>query len=213
MATHTIEDYKHYYEGCFGVNPKGNIVFVSEVHATPKKHMFELRGSLAHNNSWYPFKGLSEEISYPMPQMGYINLYDSVLLVKRIPARQWKRGLYKGAFDIETPAIVAEVDRHGIHEIRNVRKDSLEVIQNIIHRTYASPEAAIRDITTGNAMAVAVSPSMMMCITHTDKIALWHTGGLIGWIYGNKIYLEKGAWMFKEEVQQVFRTFEVIKYG
>lgn len=213
MAEHTIEDYKHYYEGCFGINSQGTIVYVESIEATPKKHVFALRGTAAIQNAWYPFKGLSSEVTYPMPQMGYVNVYDSSVLIRRVPARQWKRGLHKGAFDIATPQIVADVDRYGVHEIRNIRKDSLELVQNILNRTYPSYDHALQGILEGRLLSVAISHNLMLSVTNTDKAALYHTGGLIGWIDKNKVYVDKGAWLFKEEIQQVLPNVEVIKYG
>lgn len=208
----SLEDYKHFYEECFGKHGK-DIVFVSQTFYYPGSKRIGVKGHKIVDNMWYPFTAPQEEITYPMPELGYVNVKSVAAFITRFPTRQWKRGYSYKTLEIrhipkELMAIIYPLDR----DIAEGGVNVPETVYGLYNRIFPVPGAAIKSILERDAISVALTPQIAIAMTnHPEQLAIYYGESLIGAfaLPSRTIKIPAEASYFIPQIRQIFRTEEI----
>lgn len=194
-----LEDYRHYYDGCFGISDD-KVVYVHEISPSPRRNEYTITGTAVIDGMWQPVQTSSNKITFPTPVLGYINIQDIAVLIKRLPLRQWKRGIYRGGLKIDFPVGVTGELAFFPNSFRNLAIGQSVITEAIFKRTYPTYQEAIRQIIQGDAACRAISPTILLSATNTDKIAVYYDNSLIGMVDRGNIVLSESSKMFQQEL-------------
>lgn len=205
----TIDDYRHYFEECFGIY-EDTAVYVQKIEPGPTRGVFRINGLKVVNGMWYPFNGFSTKMLYPNPNLGYVNVYDAAVYVKRLPLRQWKKGLHKQILRITFPPAelmncVAEFE----HELRGLTNSSSVLVESLLYPKYPAYNDVLQAISNGTLLCRAVSSEVMLSATTTDKIGVYYAEMLIGFFSNGILFINKSSTMLVQHLKEVFPTTQV----
>jgi len=203
-----IDDYRHYYEGCLGLS-EGKVVYVNEIQATGGGHRYNILGTTVIDGMWHPITLVSDNITYPTPELGYINVFDIAVHMKRLPLRQWKRGLCKSVLKIDFPEVVIGELAFFPNEFRAINAGHSVVVEALFKRHYPTYDEAIRQIIRGEAACRALSPNILLTSTCSDKLGVYYDNSLVGMVDGRKLVLSESSRMFHQELEGISNNLQI----
>lgn len=213
----SLEDYRHYYEGCFGkYKGKKEVPVIFVENAVYKQEEIWIKGHIIMESMWHPVFVPAHTVVYPVPEMGYVNIEDTSVFVTRIPRRQWKKGYTRNTIDLcFVPSPAVNSLRFSLPVYQETNAGNISLLYNLYNRTFPSAEEAIRLLLEGEAIARALSPQIALCVAgYSEKLALYYSTDLVG-VYDTSssvIRIDRQVTDFIPEIKQIFtnNTIEII---
>lgn len=144
------------------------------------------------------------EISDPdlittFPRLGALNLTHSVVVIRRLAKRQWRKVLNAQVIQLHDP-FEEERDLLGLPRIKGVENDT--ILLEIFNPVYPNREQAWERIAAGDTLAVAITPEWYLGVkAHAEGVKLFKDDLSVGTVTSSTtVELYPEAQLLKEQV-------------
>ena len=205
----------HYYQGCILKYPVDdvNVPFYADAFGYDKKEGFNVVGSAGIYKTgklmWTPSSMDASLLDYTHPELGCININKTVMHVRRIPERQYKKALYEKTLSSRAVApIISEIE--GAYGVEVFKRDILNLAYHIFNQTYRPVDCIINEIEAGNLYAGAFTKDFYVYpLLSSNLLCIGYKEHRVGVIKNKKILLPSDNEYLIQELSQHMET-EVI---
>lgn len=141
-------------------------------------------------------------IDWRTPKLGAINVDRGVVVVHKVPSRQWKRGLSSRNINIHLP-LSNEITNLRFRNIRR-RLDNKIVISQLFNPEYPTPEEALQEVKSLECVSRAFNNKFFFGVSSKhENIGVYYDTYRIGYVnQEDEVVLYDGAGHHFEELSQ-----------